>query len=85
MDNHNNLSEVLDLVNNFMKQVDGITCHPKSKLLLYHRVVLPKISWHFTTANFGKTWVIKSIDNLVASYVRQWLQPPISATFSTLI
>ena len=40
MDNHDHLSEVLDLVTNLTTQIDGITCHPKNKLLLYHRFVL---------------------------------------------
>ena len=57
----------------------------KNKLLLYHRFVLSKLSWHFTVANLGKTWVVENINNLVASYLRQWFELPISATLSTLI
>ena len=85
MNNHNHLSDVLDLITNLMKQIDGIPCHPKIKLLLYHRFVLSKLSWHFTIANLGKTWVVENIGNLVASYFRQWFELPISATFNTLI
>ena len=85
MDNHNHLSEVLDLVTTLMAQIDGIPFHSKNKLLIYHRFVLSKISWHFTIASLGKTWVVESIDNLVTSYIRQWLELPISATLSTLI
>ena len=33
MDNQNHLSEILDIVTNLMKQMDGIPCHPKNKLL----------------------------------------------------
>ena len=79
MNTYNHLSDVLDLVRNLMKQIDGIPCHPINKLLLYHRFVLSKLSWHFTIANLGKTWVVENIDNLVASYLRQWFQLPISA------
>ena len=39
MDNHNHLSEVLDLVTTLMAQSNGIPCHPKNKLLIYHRFV----------------------------------------------
>ena len=81
----NHLSEILDLVTNLMKQIDGIPCHPKNKLSLYHRFVLSKISWHFTIADLRKTWVVENIDNLVAGYIRQWLELPISPTLSTLI
>ena len=85
MNNHNHLSDVLDLVTNLMKQIDGIPCHPKNKLLLYHRFVLSKLSWDFNIANLGKTWVVENIDNRVACYFSQWFELPISATLSTLI
>ena len=68
-----------------MSKLDLIPCRPKNKLLLYHRFVLSKASWHFIIANLGKTWVAENLDNLVSSYVRQWLDLPISATLSTLV
>ena len=64
---------------------DGLPCHPKYKLLLYHHCVLSKLSWHLTIADLRKTWVIDSLDNIVTSYVRKWLELPISATISSLI
>ena len=85
MDNHNHMSEVLDIFSGLMKKIDCIPCHPKNKLLLYHRFVLSKVSWHFTIANLSKTWVAENVDNLVSSYVRQWLELPISSTLSTLV
>ena len=68
-----------------MKKIDCILCHPRSKLYLYHRFVLSKVSWHFTIANLSKTWVVENVDHLVSSYVRQWLELPISSTLSTLV
>ena len=85
MDNHNHLSEVLDLVSTMIAQIDGIPCHPENKLLIYHRFILSKISWHFTIVSLGKTWVAENIDNLVTSYICQWLELLIRATLSTLI
>ena len=85
MDNNNDLSDVLHLVNNLMIQIDGIPGHPKIKPLLYDHFVLSRISWHFTIANLGNTRVTENMDNLVASYFRQWLELTISATFNTLI
>ena len=84
MDNHSHMSEVLDLLSSLMNKIDLLHCHPKNKLLLYHRFVLSKVSWNFTIANLGKTWVVENLDNLVSSYVRRWLDLPISATLSTL-
>ena len=68
-----------------MRKLDDIPCHPKNKLLLYHRFVLSKLSWRFTVADLGKTWVTENVDNLVSKYIRQWLELPISATHSTLV
>ena len=68
-----------------MSKIDLLPCHPKNKLLLYHRFLLSKVSWHFTIANLGKTWVAENLDNLVSSYVCQWLDLPISATLSSLV
>ena len=71
MTNHNHLTEVLDLITTLMAQIDDIPCHPKNKLLLYHRFVLSKLSWHITIASLGKTCVVDNIDNLVTSYISQ--------------
>ena len=85
MNNIDHKSEVLELVTNLMSKIDKVPCHPRNKLLLYHRFVLSKIAWHFTIADIGKTWVTENIDNIVSQYVRQWLELPISATLSSLI
>ena len=79
------MSEVLQLITGLMRKIDEIPCHPKNKLLLYHRFVLSKISWHFTIAGLGKTWVAENIDNLVSKYICQWLELPICATLGTLV
>ena len=85
MDNQIHMSEVLDLLKDFMNRIDSLSCHPKNKLLIYHRFVLSKLSWHLTVADLSKTWVVQNLDNIVAKYVRQWLDLPISATLSTLV
>ena len=55
---------------------------------LYHRFVLSKVSWHFTIANLGKTWVAENLDNIVLSLVHQWLDlqflVPLHYQFATL-
>ena len=79
------MSEVLDLLKDFMNRIDSLSCHPKNKLLIYHQFVLSKLSWHLTVADLSKTWVVQNLDNIVAKYVRQWLDLPISATLSTLV
>ena len=68
-----------------MSKIDKFPCHPRNKLQLSHRFVLPTIAWHFTIADIGKTWVTENIDNIVSQYIRQLLELPISATLSSLI
>ena len=83
MDNQNHMSEVLDLFYDLMQK--HLSCHPKNKLLIYHRFVLSKLSCHLTIADLSKTWVVQNLDNVVSKYVRHWLELPISATLSTLV
>ena len=85
MDNTDHMSAPLSTINDLVMKVNCLPCHPKNKLLLYHHFVLSKLSWHLTIANLSKTWVIENLDNIVASYVRKWLELPISATISSLI
>ena len=77
--------EVLDLFQYLLNRIDCLSCHPKNKLLIYHRFVLSKLSWHLTVADLSKTCVVQNLDNIVTKYVRQWLDLPISATLSTLV
>ena len=85
MDNIDHMSSLLTLINDLLAKIDCLPCHPKNKLLLYHRFVLSKLSWHLTIADLSKTWVVENLDNIVSSFVRKWLELPISATFSSLI
>ena len=85
MDNVEHRSILLETINDLLCTIDKIPCHPKNKLLLYHRHVLSKISWHLTIADLSKTWVIENLDNKVADYVHRWFELPISANLSNLI
>ena len=67
-----------------LQHIDLLNIHLKSKLLLYQKYVLSKLSWHFTVTDISKTWVIQNLDNTLISYVRIWLHLPISATISHL-
>ena len=47
--------------------------------------MLSKISWHFTVSDTGKTWVIDKLDSIASTYIRKWLELPISATLSNVL
>ena len=79
------MAALLSTINDLMMKVDCLPCHSENKLLLYHRFVLSKLSWHLTIADLSKTWVIENLDSIVTGYVRKWLELPISAAVSSLI
>ena len=85
MDNIDHMSTLLDTMNDLMVRIDCLPCHPKNKILLYHRFVLSKLSWHLTIADLSKTWIVENLDNIVSNYFRKWLELPICATISSLI
>ena len=74
MSNYMHKSELIDMTNTILAQIDQLPLHPKHKIILYSRHLLSKISWHFTVADLSKTWVSENLDNIVASYVRKWLE-----------
>ena len=78
-------SEVYDTLTNILNEIDDLPLHPKNKIVLYSRYVLSKISWHFTVSDIGKTWVIDNLDSIASTYIRKWLELPISATLSNVL
>ena len=84
MSDEQHKSELISLVEELMADIDSKSIHPKNKILLYSRYLLSKLSWHFTVSSLVKTWVIENIDSKVNSYIRKWLDIPISGTLSTV-
>ena len=84
MSDEHHKSELISLVEELMADIDSKPLHPKNKILLYSRYLLSKLSWHFTVSSVSKTWVTESIDSKVNSYIRKWLDIPISGTLSTV-
>ena len=85
MDNVEYRSILLETITDLLSKVDKAPSHAKNKLLLYNRYILSKISWLLSITYLSKTWVIESLDNKVAEYVRQLFELPITVTFSNLI
>ena len=68
MQNFEHKTILLGTIADLLNKIDNTLCHPKNKLLLYHRFVLSKISWHFTVAELSKTWVVENLDYIVGKY-----------------
>ena len=80
MTDEDHKSEIYETLANILKEIDDLPLHPKNKILLYSRYALSKISWHFT-----EPWVIEKLDSTVSTYIRKWLELPISATLSNVL
>ena len=85
MNNKGHQDLLLSSLHDMLQTVDSLHIHPKNTLLLYHRYILSKVSWHLTVADLSKTWICEHLDNVVTKYIRQWLDFPISATSSAII
>ena len=85
MSNENHKTKLLSLFTSLLKEIDGLPLHSKNKLLLYHRYVLSKVSWHFTVADLSKTWAIENTDNPISKYIQLWLDLLISTTLASVV
>jgi hypothetical protein len=85
--NMNNSIQKIDLVTKFsdlMQQVSDLPLDPKNKLLLYHRFILPRISWDLTILDLSSTWVTQNMGNIASRFFRSWLEVPVSGTLDIL-
>ena len=55
MSNNNYKSELSEITNAILTDIDPLPLYPKNKIALYNRYLLSKISFHFTVADFPKT------------------------------
>ena len=67
-------------LNKLLEAVDKLPLQPKNKLLIYQNYILSKLSWHLTVAELNITWMKQNLDNVANSYVRSWLETPVSGT-----
>ena len=76
--------QLVSLLTNLIKEIDLMPLHPKNKILIYSRYVLPKLSWHLTIASISKTWISENLDSIFVQYIRKWLELPIFGTLSNV-
>ena len=67
-----------------MKEIDLKPLHPKNKILLYSRYVVPKLAWHLTITSISKTWITENLNSTFVQSFRKWLELPISGTLSNV-
>ncbi len=61
MDNSDHKNWLVSETERLLEKIDQLPLHPRFKLELYAKYLLPKISWHLTIADINITWVKQSL------------------------
>lgn len=85
MCNKEHYQEILkNVLSEYLTSINNLPLHPKNKLKIYQRYVLPKLSWHFTVIGTSLTWIKQNLDNMVSKFLRSWLTIPISGSLNLI-
>ena len=84
MSDEKHKSELYELFNSTISKIDELPLNPQNKILLYSRYLFSKISWDLTVSDISKTWICETLDSRTTTYLRKWLEIPISATLSNV-
>ena len=74
---------LIESISSMLESIDRLPLHPRNKLLIYHRYILAKLSWDLTISDISLTWVKTILDAKFHSFVRNWLEIPISGTLDS--
>ena len=85
MDNSDHKHELLSETERLLEKIDLLPLHPRFKLELYGKYLLPKISWHLTIADINITWVKQTLDMICHNKFRSWLEIPANRTLDILL
>ena len=85
MDNSDHKHELLSETERLLEKIDLLPLHPRFKLELYGKYLLPKISWHLTIADINITWVKQTLDMICHNKFRSWLEIPANGTLDILL
>ena len=85
MDNSDHKRLLFEETEDILEKIDRLSLHPKFKLPLYMKYLLPKISWHLTIADIDKTCVRQTLDMMCHNKFRAWLEIPPCGTLDILL
>ena len=76
---------IIDDIWKYVRKIDVLPLHPKTKTLIVKRFVLSKLRSSFSTCDLTETWVKQKIDDTILNkYYRKWPNMPISGNISHL-
>ncbi len=81
MSDEQHKSELNHCVDELMNNIDFKPLHPKIQILFTVDMFANILHLQLQSS---KTWVVENIDSIVNSYIRKWLEIPISGTLSTV-
>ena len=69
----------------FNEKIYDLFCHRKNELRIYLQCVLSNFFCFLTIDDRSCIWVMRYLDNTIAKYAGQWVEPPnISSTLSSV-
>jgi hypothetical protein len=69
MSDERHKSELCDLFNDIISNIDKLPLHPRNKILLYSRYLLSKMPWNLTITYISKSWICETLDNVATKYI----------------
>ena len=84
MDDQAHKKSLVEKCNRILEDIDKLHLHPRHIIELYWRFLVSKISWDFTISDLYITWAKQTLDSISSSFVRKWLEIPISGTLDIM-
>lgn len=78
MDNEEAKKSVVTKLSGLLESLTNLSTRPQTKLKILKLAVYPRISFELKIYKFTDTWITNSLDSVVHSHVRRWLELPIS-------
>src|SRR5260221_1772544 len=76
------LKKKLDKLLNILS---GLDIKPQTKLKILKQIIYPKISFELKIYDFASTWTGNTLDGMVHSHIRRWLDLPINTCIEETI
>jgi hypothetical protein len=72
-------AQLLSKLDKLLLKLSSLAIKPQLKLRILKFVIFPKISFELKIYDFALTWINNSLDSVIHSHIRRWLELPISS------
>ena len=74
------ITPLVEKCNRILEDIEDLPLHPRYKIKLYSKFLLPKISWDLTSPDKSITWVKKLLNSISNGFIRKCLEIPSKGT-----